>query len=44
MRMGYRCARCKRIVDINEFRIQCECGHPILVKERPTIIKKVKAE
>lgn len=42
--MGYKCSRCKQIVEIDkEFGgIRCPyCGHRILVKERPTSIKKI---
>ncbi|MFZ0010889.1 MAG: DNA-directed RNA polymerase subunit P [Halobacteriota archaeon] len=41
----YKCIRCKREVEVeSEYGgIRCPyCGHRILVKERPTIIKKVK--
>ncbi|MHC1588891.1 MAG: Rpo12/RPC10 RNA polymerase subunit family protein [Methermicoccaceae archaeon] len=42
--MGYRCSACKKIVDMDELRLRCQCGNPILIKERPTVIKRVKAE
>ncbi|MBC7085611.1 MAG: DNA-directed RNA polymerase subunit P [Methanomethylovorans sp.] len=45
--MGYKCTRCKKNVEVNfkAMGIRCEyCGHRILVKERPTTIKRIKAE
>nr|WP_269850763.1 DNA-directed RNA polymerase subunit P [Methanosarcina horonobensis] len=43
--MGYKCTRCKQKVEIDyEYTgIRCPyCGHRILVKERPTTIKRIK--
>ncbi|NMG83341.1 MAG: DNA-directed RNA polymerase subunit P [Methanosarcinales archaeon] len=45
--MGYKCTRCKRPVEIDysSVGIRCPyCGHRILVKQRPTAIKRMKAE
>ncbi|MHC1568832.1 MAG: DNA-directed RNA polymerase subunit P [Candidatus Syntropharchaeia archaeon] len=45
--MGYYCANCKKSVEIDyEYQgIRCPyCGYRILIKERPTIIKRVKAQ
>lgn len=45
--MSYKCTRCKRLVEINykAIGISCNyCGHRILVKERPTSIKRIRAE
>jgi DNA-directed RNA polymerase subunit P len=44
--MVYKCAHCKQTVELDkEFAgVRCPfCGHRILVKERPTSIKRVKA-
>ncbi|HDM36045.1 MAG TPA: DNA-directed RNA polymerase subunit P [Candidatus Syntrophoarchaeum butanivorans] len=45
--MGYYCARCKHVVEIDYETqgIRCNyCGYRILIKERPTMVKKVRAE
>ncbi|HWR24895.1 MAG TPA: DNA-directed RNA polymerase subunit P [Methanosarcina sp.] len=45
--MGYKCTRCKQKVEVDyEYTgIRCPyCGHRILVKERPTTIKRINAE
>ncbi len=45
--MVYKCTRCKRAVEIDyEYSgIRCPyCGHRILFKERPVIVKHIKAE
>lgn len=45
--MAYKCTECKRIVEIDsEYGgVRCPyCGHRVLLKERGTIIKRVKAE
>ncbi|MDI6888343.1 MAG: DNA-directed RNA polymerase subunit P [Methanocellales archaeon] len=45
--MVYKCTGCKRVVEINsEYGgVRCPyCGHRVLLKERGTIIKRVKAE
>ncbi|MHC1571650.1 MAG: DNA-directed RNA polymerase subunit P [Methanosarcinales archaeon] len=45
--MGYKCTRCKMTVEIDygSGGIRCPyCGHRVLVKERPTMIKQVRAE
>lgn len=47
MSMVYYCVRCRRKVEVNyEYPgVKCPyCGYRILVKERPTFIKRVKAE
>ncbi|MHC1631424.1 MAG: DNA-directed RNA polymerase subunit P [Methanotrichaceae archaeon] len=44
--MAYKCTRCKKIVEVDYERsgIRCpHCGHRILMKERPTTIKRIKA-
>lgn len=44
--MVYKCAHCKQTVEIDKDLqgIRCPfCGHRILVKERPTTIKRVPA-
>ncbi|OFV68485.1 MAG: DNA-directed RNA polymerase subunit P [Candidatus Syntrophoarchaeum caldarius] len=45
--MGYCCAKCKHLVEIDyeSQGIRCSyCGHRILIKQRPTMVKTVKAE
>ncbi|ATZ60648.1 MAG: DNA-directed RNA polymerase subunit P [Methanosarcinales archaeon Met12] len=45
--MAYKCAKCKRTVEIDhEYGgVRCPyCGHRVLLKERGTIIKRIKAE
>ncbi|MCD5409903.1 MAG: DNA-directed RNA polymerase subunit P [Methanocellales archaeon] len=45
--MVYKCAKCKRTVEIDHEHggIRCPyCGYKVLLKERGTIIKRVKAE
>ncbi len=45
--MVYKCTGCKRVVEIDsEYGgVRCPyCGHRVLLKERGTIIKRVKAE
>lgn len=45
--MVYKCIECKRIVEIDsEYGgVRCPyCGHRVLLKERGTIIKRIKAE
>lgn len=45
--MTYKCARCKRTVEIDheQWGVRCPyCGHRALLKERGTIIKRVNAE
>ena len=45
--MGYYCAICKQDVEIDYelSGIRCSyCGHRILVKKRPTAVKKLKGE
>jgi DNA-directed RNA polymerase subunit P len=42
----YYCERCRREVEIDYKYpgIRCQyCGHKILIKKRPSIIKRVKA-
>jgi len=44
--MAYKCTRCKKIAEIDyEYSgIRCPyCGHRILMKERPTTVKKMQA-
>ncbi|MEA3294852.1 MAG: DNA-directed RNA polymerase subunit P [Euryarchaeota archaeon] len=44
--MSYICTRCKRVVEIDyeSTGIRCPyCGHRILIKKRPTLIKKMEA-
>ncbi|HIH43742.1 MAG TPA: DNA-directed RNA polymerase subunit P [Candidatus Methanoperedenaceae archaeon] len=44
--MSYKCARCKRTVEVDyELQgIRCPyCGHRILIKDRPTVVKRIKA-
>jgi DNA-directed RNA polymerase subunit P len=44
--MVYKCAHCKHIVELDKEYggVRCPyCGHRVLVKERPTTIKRVKA-
>jgi len=45
--MSYKCARCKRPVDIDITKsIRCPyCGHRIFIKDKPTeIVKVIKTE
>jgi len=45
--MGYRCTRCRRPVEIDYgyAGIRCPfCGHRVVIKERPVLVKRVKAE
>ena len=44
--MAYKCTRCKKIVEIDyeNSGTRCPyCRHRILMKERPTTVKKMKA-
>ncbi|HIH87184.1 MAG: DNA-directed RNA polymerase subunit P [ANME-2 cluster archaeon] len=44
--MVYYCTRCKRLVEIDyeAMGIRCPyCGHRILIKQRPTLVKRVEA-
>lgn len=44
--MAYKCANCKRTVEVDYqySGVRCVyCGHRVLVKDRPTSIKHVKA-
>ena len=44
--VAYRCTRCKKTVEVDyEYSgIRCPyCGHRILMKERPTTVKRMKA-
>ncbi len=44
--MVYKCAHCKQTVEVDKDMkgVRCQyCGHRILIKERPTNIKKVPA-
>lgn len=42
----YRCVKCKKLLDIKkEDPIRCPfCGYKILFRERPKIVKRVRAE
>ncbi len=42
--MGFKCISCGKVTEKLEGRIRCPyCGYRIFMRERPKIVKKVKA-
>lgn len=42
--MGWKCYNCKKVVK-EPHTVKCPyCGYRILYKERPSVVRKVKAE